>query len=167
MILDGGTIRAAILVDPYFGTDALRQIALRLASRDVALTIVTSWVKVDPDTGAELREGHNKTDLLHRTLIELKPFLNVRLQLFNLADGNEKAFHDRYLLLYPHERSPIVYILSNSLNRIAGKWPFCMSVLADDTRPEVQNYIEGLAAGKDVTGCTSPQITYSWPLPRG
>jgi hypothetical protein len=162
-LLGGGRVARAILVDPYFGASALGQIALRLTSRDVALTIVTSWTKINPDTGAGLEAGPDKTVELANALAQLRPFISIQLRLVNLADGNEPAFHDRYLLLYPHEAEPKVYLLSNSLNRIAGKWPFCMSVLADDIRPEVQAYIEGLAEGKDLTGCTSPQITFSWP----
>lgn len=138
----------------------------RLASRDVALTIVTSWVKVNPDTGTDLEIGTDKTAELANALVQLRPFISIQLRVVNLADGNEPAFHDRYLLLYPHEGEPKVYLLSNSSNRIAGKWPFCMSVLADDIRPEVQAYIEGLAEGRDITGCTSPQITFSWPPAR-
>jgi hypothetical protein len=162
-LLGGGRVSRAILVDPYFGASALSQIALRLSSRDVTLTVVTSWTKVNPDTGSTLEANADKTAELASALAELHPFIGIQLRLVNLADGNEPAFHDRYLLLYPHEGEPKVYLLSNSLNRIAGKWPFCMSVLADDIRPEVQAYIEGLAEGKDLTGCTSPEITYSWP----
>ena len=51
-LLDGATLREAILVDPYFGADALQHIGLRFGSRDERLTIVTSWVKIDPDTGS-------------------------------------------------------------------------------------------------------------------
>lgn len=162
-MLDGGTIREAVLVDPYFGADALQLIATRLGSRDVRLTVVTSCVKIDPDTGVEFTPGQSPTDKLDQTLNQLRPFINIQLKLVNLTDHNQPAFHDRYLLVYAHEGPPTTYLLSNSLNRIAGKWPFCMSRLADDIQPEIQAYIEGLTRGEDVTGCTSPQITYSWP----
>jgi hypothetical protein len=33
-----------------------------------------------------------------------EPFLTPRLRVLNLVDGKDRAFHDRYLLLYPHEQ---------------------------------------------------------------
>lgn len=120
-LLGGGRIGRAILVDPYFGASALSQIAMRLTSRDVALTIVTSWTKINPDTGSALESGADKTAELANALAQLRPFIKIQLRIVNIADGNEPDFHDRYLLLYPHEGEPKVYLLSNSLNRIAGK----------------------------------------------
>ena len=70
--------------------------------------------------------------------------------MLSLVDGTNKAFHDRYLLLYSHDGMAKVYLLSNSLNKVAGDWPFCMSVLATDVGREVQRYIEGLCEGRDI-----------------
>ena len=36
------------------------------------------------------------------TLEQVKLFINPKLTLLNLVDGRDRAFHDRYLLLYPH-----------------------------------------------------------------
>jgi len=82
----------------------------------------------------------------------------------NLADHNQAAFHDRYLLLYRHEGPPVLYLLSNGLNRVAGKWPFCMSRLADDVLPEIQAYIEGLKRGEDVTAAPRRKSPIPGPL---
>ena len=59
----------------------------------------------------------------------MQNFLNRSFAVINLTDGNEKAFHDRYLLLYPHEGPAKVFLLSNSLNKAAGDWPYCMNSL--------------------------------------
>jgi hypothetical protein len=163
-LLSGGTVRAAVLVDPFFAADALVRFLLRLTSRDVKLTVITSWTSTDPDTGEVLTDrAAAVADLRSRLRGSISQFVNPSLSVINLANGIKQAFHDRYLLLYPREGEPQVYLLSNSINAMAANWPFCMSLLADDVRPQAQQYIEGLTQGVDVTGSTKPQITFRWP----
>jgi hypothetical protein len=102
-LIDAGQITKAVLVDPWFGTDALHQFVLRLSSQNVGLTILTSWTNIDPDTNDELPPGESPTAKLEAALRKLQPFLTPRLAMLNLVDGKDHAFHDRYLLLYPHE----------------------------------------------------------------
>jgi hypothetical protein len=161
-LLDGSQVREAVLVDAWFGEDALRRFALRLGSQDVKFTIVTSWTTTDPDTGHRLGAS-NPTEKLERALTELQQLINPQLSVLNLADGSERAFHDRYLLLYPHQATAKVYLLSNSINKMAGKWPFCMSVLQPDAAYQARAYIEGLCRGQDISGRTSPTTTFRWP----
>ncbi len=147
-----------MLVDPWFGIDALQRFALRLQSVNVPVTILTSWSRTDPETNAPL-------DVAHPTegLEEVQSFLNRNFAVINLIDGNEKAFHDRYLLLYPHEGPAKVFLLSNSLNKAAGDWPYCMSLLAQDVGREVRLYIEGLRRGEDIARSKALTLTSIWP----
>jgi hypothetical protein len=163
-LLNGGAIRAAVLVDPFFGADALARFALRLSSTDVAVTVVTSWTATDPDTGHRLADRASAVAQLEALLRNASQFLNPHLSVVNLANGTDQAFHDRYLLLYPRQGDPQVYLLSNSVNAMAANWPFCMSLLADDVRQQAQAYIEGLCRGADITGSTNPAITFRWPI---
>jgi hypothetical protein len=160
-LMDGRQTKAAILVDPFFGCEALSRLVLRLGSHDVKLTIVTSWTNRNPDTDKPL-EQLNITSALEDELERLRRFMSINLQVVNLIDGSRQAFHDRYLLIYAHDTAPKVYLLSNSVNRIAARWPFVMSLLDESVRPEVQAYIEGLTMGEDVTGCTKPAVTLRW-----
>jgi hypothetical protein len=162
-LLSGGQIQRAVLVDPWFGAEALRGLVLRLGSQDIHLTIVTSWTRRDPDTGVFLDLEGNPTADLEAALTQIESFLNPRLTVINLADGTDQAFHDRYLLLYPYEGGSKVYLLSNSLNRAAGNWPFCMSLLAADAGLQVRRYIEGLCRGQDIARGKSLTITFKWP----
>lgn len=162
-LIDGGQITKAILVDPWFGADALHQFVLRLSSQNVALTIITSWTDIDPDTNEELPPGESPTAKLEAALGKLQPFLTPRLTMLNLVDGKERAFHDRYLLLYPHEYPAKVFLLSNSINKMAGNWPFAMSLLAPDVSRQVLRYIEALAAGTDVARNKSLAVNFRWP----
>lgn len=162
-LLSGGQIQRAVLVDPWFGAEALRGLVRRIGSQDIHLTIVTSWTRRDPDTGAFLDIEGNPTVNLEEALTQIETFLNPRLTVINLADGTDQAFHDRYLLLYPHEGGSKVYLLSNRLNHAAGNWPFCMSLLAADAGLKVRRYIEGLCDGQDTARGKSLTITFKWP----
>jgi hypothetical protein len=103
------------------------------------------------------------TAKLEAALHQIQPFLNPRIALINLADGNGQAFHDRYLLIYPHDGPSKAFLLSNSLNKVAGDWPFSMSLLAADVGREVRRYIEGLCRGQDVARGKRLTITFKWP----
>lgn len=162
-LLSGGQIQHAVLVDPWFGADALRAFALRLSSQDIHITIVTSWTRSDPDTGAPFDSDRSATASLEAALRQIEGFLKPRLTVINLADGSDQAFHDRYLLLYPHEGASKTYLLSNSLNRAAGNWPFCMGLLSADAGLQVRRYIEGLCKGEDIARGKSLAITFKWP----
>jgi hypothetical protein len=166
-LLNGGAVSAAVLVDPFFGADALARLVLRLSSTDVSVTVVTSWTSTDPDTGQRLAGPASAVNQLEALLRNTSQIVNPQLRVINLADGASQAFHDRYLLLYPREGAPQVYLLSNSVNAMAANWPFCMSLLADDVRQQAQAYIEGLCRGVDVTstatGAATLTITFKWP----
>jgi hypothetical protein len=162
-IIDGGQITGAVLVDPWFGTEALSRFVLRLGSQNVRLTIVTSWTDVDPDTNAPLDPAESPTRKLEVALSRVEPFLSPRLTVVNLVDGRERAFHDRYLLIYPHENPAKVFLLSNSINKLAGNWPFAMGLLAADVGRKVQRYIEELCNGRDEARNRSLTISFRWP----
>jgi hypothetical protein len=162
-IIDGGQITRAVLIDAWFGADALSRFVLRLGSQNVHLTIVTSWADIDPDTTEALDPALNPTAKLEATLGQLQPFLAPRLTVINLLDGRSRAFHDRYLLLYPHEGHAKVFQLSNSINKASGNWPFAMSLMAADVSRALQRYIEGLCDGRDTTKNKLLTVSFRWP----
>lgn len=163
-LLDGGRVSAGTIVDPYFGIDTLKRVVSRLESLDVNLAVVTSLLGTDPETN---QSSTNLLEDLQTTLSDLQsdrtPSIIGRLKVLNIVDGPRQAFHDRYLLLTPHEGEREVYILSNSLNRMAGNWPFCMSKLDAAAARDAALYIDGLASGRDISGSTQPTITFQWP----
>lgn len=162
-LMSGGDIRAAVLVDPWFGADTVNRFALRLSSQNIPLTVITSWTTIDPDTNEALTSENDPTAKLAAALSRIRPFLNPRLTLINLVDGKDQAFHDRYLLIYPHEGLAKVFLLSNSFNKMAGNWPFSMSLFAPDVGREVQRYIEGLCGGQDMARGRTLSVSFRWP----
>ncbi|AET91847.1 hypothetical protein BYI23_B012400 [Burkholderia sp. YI23] len=162
-LIDGGRITHAILVDPWFGAEALHRFALRLSSHDVRFTILTSWTEKDPDTGDAFERDKSPTAKLEAVLHGIQEFLAPSLRIINLVDGRDQAFHDRYLVLYPHDSPPKVFLLSNSINKLAGNWPFAMSLLAPDVGRDVRRYVEALLTATDSTRSRPLNITFEWP----
>lgn len=162
-LLDGARISAGTIVDPYFGIDTLKRVILRLESMDIDLTVVTSLLTSDPETNEPNPDLLNELKTVLRDL-RSEGIANAahRLTVLNLVDGPQQAFHDRYLLLTPHEGEREVYLLSNSLNRMAGKWPFCMSKLEGAAARDAALYIDGLTNGRDISGSTHPKATFLW-----
>lgn len=165
-VLHGGSITGAILVDPYFGAEALSRLAMRLSSTDIALTVITCLRDLDhvPDTDKPLSDTYCALSVFEDAVKQFHSLINPRLKIINLERPNgDQVFHDRYLMTYRHEGAPIVYMLSNSINKMAGRYPFCMTVLAEDIARAVQGYIEGLSRCTDISHPTQPVITFEWP----
>lgn len=162
-LLDGHRVREAVLVDPWFGTDALRRIVLRLENHDLHLTLLTSWTETDPDTSEKLPPSAPGATRLQAELSRLKSHLPRNMRVLNLADGARQGFHDRYLMLRLRESPTEVYLLSNSLNKAAGKWPYSMSRFTAEVARSAEAYIDGLCQGRDLARDRNLAITRLWP----
>jgi len=163
-ILGGGKAKKAILVDPFFGADAFERFVTRVEESKLELTILTSLSEINSDTGEKLLAGSKPIDELKNSIQNVKEIVNCNLRLVNVSQGSSKqAFHDRYLVVYPFDELPIVYMLSNSINKMSGNWPFCMSKLEPAIARHVREYIELLCEGKDNSREGDPNITYEWP----
>lgn len=161
-LINSRKAKKAILVDPFFGYDALQRFVLRIESSDTDLTIITSLGNENPDDLSE--KNDNPNDLIKHTLNEYGDIMIRDLKVLNLrtTKGNQ-AFHDRYLCTYDSENNAKVFLLSNSINKASGNWPFCMSLLAHDVAHRAKNYIEGLCNGMDIESDQDLEITYKWP----
>lgn len=170
-LLDAGQTSKAILVDPFFGEDALLRLALRLKHTELKLTVIASWGRTDPDTGVPIGGGSAAAmDEAARRLTpqftRIGPLIAPKFKFINIVTSSgEQAFHDRYLLLNQHNGSFRVFLLSNSVNKMAANWPFCISLLTGQARLDAKRYIEGLALGYDVTNSKTPHISFQWPAP--
>ncbi|OXI29589.1 hypothetical protein CFB84_43675 [Burkholderia aenigmatica] len=146
--LNGSRIRRALIVDPFFGADALSRLVLRLDDMSVHVTVVTSWGIWHPDSGERTGEVDNRKRL-ELLLNQASPVISPALRVVNVLRGQEQAFHDRYIVLYPHDDMPQVHMLSNSINNLAVNWPLCIARLEPDVAANITGYVEGLAAGYD------------------
>ncbi len=158
----------AILVDPFFGSDALERFATRLTRHSAKVTVVASWARTDPDTAEAIRGQPEEVNnllmqRLEALLQQIGPHLAPQLQVINVLAGTKPAFHDRYLLIDRLEGLEQVFLLSNSLNNLAADWPFCLSELTGSARRLAAGYVRDLVSAKALPGQTSLTINFRWP----
>lgn len=164
-LLKGEGVVSAVLVDPFFGKDALARLLVRLGASDIALTIVTSWAETDADSAARTTPDAN-VRLLGAELERFRGLISPKVRLRNLVRGEgRQAFHDRYLLLNKEEGETIVYLLSNSVNAMAAEWPFVMSVLTGKAAHQATQYVEALASDDPVSLIPPFVENFAWPQP--
>ncbi|WP_281718338.1 VPA1262 family N-terminal domain-containing protein [Pandoraea apista] len=159
--LNGSSIRRALIADPFFGADALSRLVLRLDDRSVHVTVVTSWGIWHPDTGERTGEADNRRRL-ELLLDQASSVINPALRVVNVLRGQEQAFHDRHIVVYPHDGAPRVHMLSNSINNLAVNWPLCIAQLEPDVAAKVTRYVEGLAAGFDCVMNVALDTNMEW-----
>ncbi|WP_316235315.1 MULTISPECIES: VPA1262 family N-terminal domain-containing protein [unclassified Bradyrhizobium] len=146
-----GVVRA-FLADPYLGSDAFRRIIIRHGNETISLAVLVSPGGGDPDVdtlGTPAPSSH--LDKLVATAKELSEQLCGRISVYHVkrGDGAKQAFHDRYLCTLNQKGAPTVYLLSNSLSKAAGDWPFAISELDRISSWRVYSYIQALLDGKD------------------
>lgn len=161
--MDNGNVVKAVLVDPWFGSESVARLLSRLGATNFQLTIITSWTRTNPDDNQKVSSFDNPTSSLEEALNKVQKFLNPNTTVINLVSNGKQAFHDRYLLLYPDEGVPKVFLLSNSINKMAENWPFVMSLISPPTATKVRDYIEGLCQGKDLARTKQLTETFRWP----
>jgi hypothetical protein len=164
-LLGDADVQRAILVDPFFGEEALRRFILRLQNVNLSLSVITSWGRTDPDTARLLAQGSPPNEARLANLIRaVAPVLACDLQVQNIvASGGDQAFHDRYLAVYRAGSGCQIWSLSNSINAMAMNWPFCMCELKGLARWQAQRYLEELERGHDLTDNKALAVTYRWP----
>jgi hypothetical protein len=164
-LLNDIQVKRAILVDPFFGEEALRRFILRVQNSDLSLSVITSWGHTDPDTAQPVSDrARPNYERLGDLIQAITPVIACNLSVLNLVTGSgEQAFHDRYLAVYRQDGECLIWLLSNSINAMAMNWPFCMSQLTGLARWHAQRYLEGLESGNDLTSSKTLTVTYQRP----
>ncbi|MFJ5384278.1 VPA1262 family N-terminal domain-containing protein [Pectobacterium sp. CHL-2024] len=149
-------ITEVFLVDPYLGNDALERVLIRQGNESVKMTILVSPGNIDPDAEAldtSSTPGHHVQNLVKKAS-SLADKLCGEIEIFHVKRGNDKrqAFHDRHLGLIDRNGIPRVFLLSNSLSKAAGDWPFTVAEVDTLTSRQITLYVEDLLAGKEENG---------------
>lgn len=172
----------AYLVDPYLGSDALQRVIARQGNESAELVIVLSPGDIDPDASTtDVLAASSYLEKLVRTAKDWAENLAGRISIMNIkrGDGSRQAFHDRYLCLIDQKGIPTVFLLSNSLSKAAGSWPFVISQLDRPLSWRIYAYILELIQGDNSgflaelvwqsanTHNTAPLNTTASPSPDG
>lgn len=147
------TTARAYLVDPYLGSEALQRVIARQGNESAELVIVLSPGDVDPDASTtDMPAASSHLEKLVRTATDWAENLAGRISIVNIkrGDGSRQAFHDRYLCLIDQKGIPTVFLLSNSLSKAAGSWPFAVSQLDRSLSWRIYAYILELTQGDNL-----------------
>jgi hypothetical protein len=150
--LENPGVRHAYLVDPFLGSEALQRVIARQGNETISLTILVSPGHTNPD--AEAPDTEAAEDHLRKLVAMANAWsdrLCGKIVIIHVKRGEvaRQAFHDRYLCLVNQDGVPTVYLLSNSLSKAAGNWPFVISELNRITSWRVYHYIQDLLRGAD------------------
>ncbi|MFW6856695.1 VPA1262 family N-terminal domain-containing protein [Burkholderia gladioli] len=140
----------AYLVDPYLGSNALKRVVARQGNESAEFFIIVSPGDIDPDADAAASTA--SSDYLAKlisTATEWAPKLAGRVSIVHIKRGNgsEQAFHDRYICVIDRKGVPKAYLLSNSLSKAAGDWPFTISELNQVMSWRIYAYILEMVEG--------------------
>lgn len=154
-------IAKAYLVDPYLGSAALQRTIARQGNESIDLKILVSPGNIDPDAeDVDASSGGRFLDTLIKTATAWADKLAGSIEIVHIKRGTgaRQAFHDRYLCTVTQSGIPTVYLLSNSLSKAAGDWPFAISELDRVTGWRVYSYIQEMLDGR-IAG-TKPEILW-------
>jgi hypothetical protein len=156
-------VKKAYLFDPYLGSDALKRVIARQGNETAELFIVVSPGDIDPD--ADITETSAASDYLGKlvaTATEWASKLAGRISVVHIKRGNgsRQAFHDRYLCMVDQEGIPTTYLLSNSLSKAAGDWPFVACELDRVMSWRVYVYIQELILGHAKDSDLQPEVIW-------
>jgi hypothetical protein len=159
---------SAFLVDPYLGSEAFRRIIIRQGNETISLAVFVSPGGADPDADTvDTPAAARHLDKLVATAEEFSKQLCGRISVYHVkrGEGGKQAFHDRYLCTLDQKGVPRVYLLSNSLSKAAGDWPFAISELDRISSWRVHSYIRALMDGEDRDRAVSTTLIWKTPEP--
>ena len=161
--IEASNTAKAFLIDPYLGSQAFERVVLRQGHENVELSIVVSPANVDPDA-TNLDEPSCQTgghiDTLVRCADSHASRLCGEISLVHVkrGGGNRQAFHDRYFGIVQHKGPPRVFLLSNSLSKAAGDWPFTIAEVDTPTAWEAVGYVGDITQAKSGKGTTAEVV---------
>lgn len=136
-LIAANNVEEVILADPFFNAPALARLFLRIPHVKHPILVITSL------------EDHASENLVVM-LRKSQGALPKGLKIINVPRGEGQAFHDRYLYIVKTMADARVYILSNSISKAGGRWPFCIAEVDDVTARTIARYLRGLADGEDL-----------------
>lgn len=156
-------VTKAYFVDPYLGSEALKRVVARQGNDTAELFIVVSPGDIDPDADAAATSA--ASDYLAKlisTATEWADKLAGRISIVHIKrdDGSRQAFHDRYLCVVDLSGIPTAYVLSNSLSKAAGDWPFAICELDRVVSWRIHAYIQDLILGQSIDSDLRPEVIW-------
>ncbi|WP_460130251.1 VPA1262 family N-terminal domain-containing protein [Pseudomonas sp. S3_A09] len=164
--LEQPSVSEAYLVDPFLGSEAFSRVVARQGNQSAILNIIISPGQKNPDSNsADDTDTNGVSDYLEKlksTASELCEKLAGKISIFHIkrGGGTKQAFHDRYICIVSNKGLPSVYLLSNSLSKAAGVWPFAICALNQVNSWRVYAYILELVRSNSTSNEYSSELVW-------
>lgn len=140
-LIDSNSNDSVLIIDPYFSVKSIGKLLGRIENKNIDIEIITSLTNIDSDTG---KENKNNIEECKEFILKNKNILHKNLKITNILSGKNEAFHDRYLIRKLNTGEMDGYVLSNSINSMAQKYPFLVSPIESKIVKDILIYIEKL-----------------------
>ena len=165
---DDPAVSEMVIVDPFLSSASLTRLVRRIARHDLSLVVLSSVIAENPD---EFGTDADAVKLLRDALDAHASEFACQLRVINLVEGAGppddmravgQAFHDRYIRVTFGNGVRRTHLLTNSLNKAAGNWPFALAELPANVSAQVNAYIDGLIDHVDLAVGLRLLATLTW-----
>lgn len=138
--MDDETVISAVIADPYFSLMSAQKLLTRTQNTNLDLKILMSLTDDNPDTGQKA----DACELCREFVSNNRALFSSNVTLINLTRGKKQVFHDRYLIRYHRNGLIDGFIMSNSVNSMAQKYPFVIAPLEHEVCMKVCDYLNSM-----------------------
>ena len=130
-------IKSVVLADPYFTVESIERLLIRIGDTQANVKIITSLPPKETDGQEKISELKEFTECLKKNA----NLIYRNCEVINVYRGDNRAFHDRYLIRYYKNGNIDGFMLSNSLNSAGQRFPFAVAPLDNVVLYAVEEYL--------------------------
>ncbi|MEE3349565.1 MAG: VPA1262 family N-terminal domain-containing protein [Candidatus Gastranaerophilaceae bacterium] len=143
-----------LIVDPFISPESL-ELLMNINNTSIKINIISCWGNNDPDSN-----NKSPTDeIIKKTRELIKKFASTSFPIGNLIWHNlgKENFHDRFIYIV-NSRESKLFMLSNSINNLSGKYNIIISELTGSTKEHAIKYITSIKANCTDTNRIFPEV---------
>ena len=137
-------IESVVLADPYFTAESIEKLLTRIGNTQAKVKIITSI----PSKETAGQEDATSLKVFTDCLKKNAKLIYRNCEVINAYRGDNRAFHDRYLIRYYKNGSIDGFMLSNSLNSAGQHFPFAVAPLENAVLYAVEEYLNRMTDKK-------------------
>jgi hypothetical protein len=135
--IEADGLKGVVLADPYFTSESIEKLLIRIGNTQAKVKIITSIPLKETEKNDNVSSLMEFTNCLKKNV----SLIYRNCEIINVYRGENRAFHDRYLIRY-HENDMIDgFMLSNSLNSAGQHFPFAVAPLENLVLLAVEEYL--------------------------
>lgn len=143
-----------LIIDPFISSESL-ELLMNIDNTSIKINIISCWDNNDPDSNNK----SSTEEIIKKTKELIKKFASTSFPIGNLVWHNlgKENFHDRFIyIVNSHENK--LFILSNSINNLLGKYNIVISELTGTTKEHAIKYITNIKANCTNANRVFPEV---------